>query len=153
MTADQPTALELLDEARERLRAASRAMLPLIGETVRAQFPDAAYLVLHRSVTDEALYLVDVRDSFGNILWDFPGLLEYAPFPAPVPEAVKAQWGAADARDPGVVLTLIRRVDDAIELPFLPRELMSDEEASMDRTPVGVALWTRGSGGEEGARP
>ncbi|MFF8696326.1 hypothetical protein ACF08W_29345 [Streptomyces sp. NPDC015144] len=140
----------VLEDALSKARAAARAVLPLVAETLRHQFPTGAYLVLNRpsgDYDDDCVELDSVRDAQGETVQELDpyGRGSYR-LPA-VPEHIAGLWGAADPRDPGAVLELIQRIDGVSPyklLDFLPDELRTDEEIQAEddggRTPLGLPL-------------
>lgn len=135
-----------LDDADEAVRSVARSMVRLLGVTVRAQFPDAAYLVLHRSTEDEEVYLVAVRNTDGMDLWDFPTetLARYKPLPSPVPPELAGLWGDLDPQRPDTMEVLAQRIDAALGIDFVPTSAMHPGEEDMDRTPLGIPLLDAG---------
>ncbi|MFI7299314.1 hypothetical protein [Streptomyces sp. NPDC050121] len=145
------TPISALDDAIAKACAAAKAMLPLIGTTLHAQFPTGAYLVLTRPVdydTDyDSVRLDSVRDIEGNTVHEFDEWAKDAPELPAVPDEITALWGTADPRNPSEVLNLIQRVDEVEPyqfLAFLPEELRTDEEIEAEdsggRTPLGIPL-------------
>ncbi|MET8696874.1 hypothetical protein ABZV65_30540 [Streptomyces bauhiniae] len=133
------------DEALAKVAAAARALLPLIAETLHAQFPTGAYLVLTRSIEpgpDDVLSLNSVRDANGGIVcWldPFGGALD--PLPA-VPPEIAARWGNSDPRSQRDLLDLLQAVDAVDRYTFfdwLPDEARRPGEGD-DREPIGVPL-------------
>ncbi|MFC9280901.1 hypothetical protein [Streptomyces collinus] len=144
------TPVSALDDAIAKACAAAKAMLPLIGATLHAQFPTGAYLVLTRPIDYDdydSVRLDSVRDAAGNVLHEFDEYAPQRPPLPPVPANIAALWGDADPRDPSQVLDLIQRVDQVEPyqfLTFLPAELRTPEEIEAEdaggRTPLGIPL-------------
>ncbi|WP_331726580.1 hypothetical protein [Streptomyces sp. NBC_00280] len=130
------------DEAEEAVRPVARSMVRLLGVTIRAQFPDAAHLVLHRSTEDEEVYLIAVRSAEGMDLWDFPTetLARYRAFPTPVPPELSELWGDLDPQRPDSVEGLARRIDAVLGIDFVPGCAMHPGEEDMERTPLSIPL-------------
>ncbi|WSM44854.1 hypothetical protein OIE78_35405 (plasmid) [Streptomyces cellulosae] len=131
-----------LDDAEEAVRPVARSMVRLLGVTVRAQFPDAAYLVLQRSTEDEEVYLVAVRNAEGMDLWDFPTDTPacYRPFPSPVPPELAELWGDLDPQRPDSIESLAQRIDAVLGIDVVPKSAMHPGEEKMERTPLGIPL-------------
>ncbi|MDI3101965.1 hypothetical protein QJ054_33565 [Streptomyces sp. AN-3] len=150
MPAANLTPVSVLDDALAQARAAARAVLSLVAETLHHQFPTGAYLVLIRPSSDDredAVTLDSVRDAHGQVLQeiDLYGM-DPGRFPS-VPKDIAALWGSTDPQDPGAVLDLIQRIDGVSPyefLDFLPSELRTAEEIRAEndggRTPLGLPL-------------
>ncbi|MFI0742492.1 hypothetical protein ACH4PU_31110 [Streptomyces sp. NPDC021100] len=79
----------------------------LVGDTLRTQYPQAAYLVISRD--DRRLAHIDsVRDLQGTVLCDFPGDRIPAELP---PGPLHAAWAPLDPQDAEDLLTLVRRME------------------------------------------
>lgn len=140
MTTTELTPVAALLEAEEKTRAVAREMLRLIAATLRVQYPTGAHMVLYR-VGDDELRYHSVRDAQGETVFQFPWFWwEIGRFPQPVPADIAALWGDEDPSDPGIVLALIRHVDQHGALSFLPDEVTRPEEESLDKTPLGIPL-------------
>ncbi|MFI8206652.1 hypothetical protein [Streptomyces sp. NPDC085937] len=149
MPAATLTPVSVLDDALAKARAAARAVLSLVCETLHHQFPTGAYLVLTRPIDDydDDVSLDSIRDAHGETVQDLSpyGRGSYR-LPA-VPDDVAALWGDTDPRDPRAVLNLVQRIDGVSPyefLDFLPSELRTPEEVQAEngggRTPLGLPL-------------
>ncbi|RZU28242.1 hypothetical protein EV284_6408 [Streptomyces sp. BK022] len=134
------------DDALAKLATAARALIPMIAETLHAQFPTGAYLVLTRSKdpghADDVLFLNSVRDASGGIVcWLDPSGGALDPLPA-VPPEIAARWGDSDPRSQRDLLDLLQAVDAVDRYTFfdwLPDEARRPGESDY-REPIGVPL-------------
>jgi hypothetical protein len=90
-------------------RAAARDVARLVADTLRGQFPQAAYLVLwidpERDLATD-LFPSSIRDAEGQILTDF---MEAAPLPPlPAKDPLRALWGGHDPADAFQVRHVLR---------------------------------------------
>ncbi|MFD5856112.1 hypothetical protein [Streptomyces chartreusis] len=140
----------VLNDALAKARAAARAVLPLVAETLRHQFPTGAYLVLTRpsdDYDDDCVELDSIRDADGQTVQKLSAYGRGSYRLPTVPEHIAALWGDADPRNPGAVLELIQRIDGASPyefFDFLPEELRTAEEIQAEddggRSPLGLPL-------------
>ncbi|MER6616346.1 hypothetical protein [Streptomyces xantholiticus] len=141
MTTADLAPVSALTAAEKAAAAAARSLLPLVAETVRHQFPDAAFLVLTREYDEDELELDSVRTANGKIVWSFRwDHTGYERFPKPVPAELAALWGADDPQDPAPVQDLVQRIDRFARIGFLAPSAMRMGEANADRTPLGIPL-------------
>ncbi|MET9778606.1 hypothetical protein ABZ023_30880 [Streptomyces sp. NPDC006367] len=103
-------------------------MAHLVADTLRAQFPQAAYLVLwidpERDLATD-LFPSSIRDGEGKILTDFTDADSLPPLPARHP--LRARWGSHDPADAFQIRHVLRtlRVSGAVFDDF-PEDLRNE---------------------------
>lgn len=95
----------------QRITAASRAtahgLALLVADTLRAQYPQAAYLVISRDDCPHA-HIEGIRDLQGKVLCDFPG----GRIPAELAQGpLRTAWAPLDPQDAMDLLTLVQRME------------------------------------------
>ncbi|MER6109303.1 hypothetical protein [Streptomyces hirsutus] len=145
MTSNNPAAAPEPGDLTEWVfREVARHMVTIVSATLRAQFPTGAYLVLAFGQDPvhgrgEALRFDSIRDDQGETLWAFPrGPYGFTPFPNPVPDEIAPHWGSRDARNPGPILSMLRRIAPHLPFESLPKEVMHATDAG--RTLYGIQL-------------
>ncbi|MFE1206399.1 hypothetical protein ACFW5V_32450 [Streptomyces sp. NPDC058762] len=153
MPAANLTPVSVLDDALAQARAAARAVLALVAETLHHQFPTGAYLVLTRPSDDaydvegDRATLDSVRDDRGEIVQNLDPFNRGSYRLPAVPDDVAALWGSTDPRNLSAVNDLIQRIDAIAPyefLDFLPLELRTADEVKAEgdggRRPLGLPL-------------
>ncbi|MCZ4098094.1 hypothetical protein [Streptomyces sp. H39-C1] len=105
------------DDVRAATHATGQRIAHVIADTLRLQFPAAAYLVMHRCDYSGDLYLDSVRDARSVYVWDFrqeggPGR-SYAPIPSELAQggSLLAAWGRRDPTNPAHLQFLLQELD------------------------------------------
>lgn len=111
------------DAARTALHATAARVARLVADTLRRQFPAAAYLVARRSEDDDVLHLHSVRDARGAILWDFD-TGDRLPASTPPDSPLRTAWTPRDPGNPEHLAALVQELDAAgCHLDFMPEHL------------------------------
>ncbi|GJF30310.1 hypothetical protein KNE206_30100 [Kitasatospora sp. NE20-6] len=125
-----PAWLATVDAQRDMARLVART----IADTLSAQLPGAAYLTLmiqEDTERDEHLFPESVRDTAGDVLFDFEG---HMPPLGPEHAELRAQWGNLAPDDPFALRTMLRYlyINGAV-FDRLPEDL--DDSGDDDEVP------------------
>ncbi|MGW2421476.1 hypothetical protein ACWC0C_19880 [Streptomyces sp. NPDC001709] len=121
-------------EAVRAQRAAAQGVARLIADTLRVQFPQAAYLVLwidHERDTATDLFPDSIRDAGGRILTDFTEADPLPPLPGAHP--LRALWGSHEPADVFQVRHLLRTLRlGGGDFDNFPEDLRNDQDDEGD---------------------
>ncbi|MFI7049063.1 hypothetical protein [Streptosporangium sandarakinum] len=102
----------------------------LIADTLRTQYPSAAYLVLaiddDETDRDIELFLHSIRDADGTIIEDFE---HSGALPIDPDSSLRRAWGKLNPSDPAALLWLLRQLYIAgVQFDGLPEDLLQEDD-------------------------
>ncbi|MEV6048707.1 hypothetical protein [Streptomyces xanthochromogenes] len=123
-------------EAAAAQRAAARGVARLIADTLRRQFPGAAYLVLYLAPEHDRatrLFPHSIRDVTGATLHDFE---DHLMPPVGHGTPLRAAWGELSPRDPFDLRLILRCLDTAgAVFDNYPEDLRTDDDPAETAMP------------------